>query len=63
MGPVNQLKKMFAATRVVATLMIFVAFGLTLYAGLVVSTKNCFLSLYSTLEHDLTYLSIFYLET
>ncbi|XP_011500398.1 PREDICTED: vesicle transport protein SFT2B [Ceratosolen solmsi marchali] len=34
MGPVNQMKKMFAPTRIVATIMIFVAFALTLYAAL-----------------------------
>ncbi|XP_001604540.1 vesicle transport protein SFT2A isoform X2 [Nasonia vitripennis] len=34
MGPVNQLKKMFAATRVIATIMIFVSIALTLYAAL-----------------------------
>ena len=37
MGPVNQLKKMFAPTRIIATIMIFVAIALTLYAALVVS--------------------------
>ncbi|CAB0038098.1 unnamed protein product [Trichogramma brassicae] len=34
MGPVNQLKKMFASTRVIATIIVFVSFGLTLYAAL-----------------------------
>jgi hypothetical protein len=34
MGPVNQMKKMFAPTRIVATIMIFVSFALTLYAAL-----------------------------
>ncbi|KAG8238437.1 hypothetical protein J437_LFUL002894, partial [Ladona fulva] len=34
MGPVNQVKKMFAPTRVIATVMMFVMFGLTLYAGI-----------------------------
>ena len=37
MGPVNQLKKMFAPTRVIATIMIFVSIALTLYAALGVS--------------------------
>ncbi|XP_067009022.1 vesicle transport protein SFT2B isoform X2 [Anabrus simplex] len=34
MGPVNQIKKMFAPTRVVATVMVFVLFGLTLFAAI-----------------------------
>ncbi|XP_014230110.1 vesicle transport protein SFT2B isoform X1 [Trichogramma pretiosum] len=34
MGPVNQLKKMFASTRIIATIIVFVSFGLTLYAAL-----------------------------
>jgi len=37
MGPVNQIKKMFAATRVIATILVFVMFGLTLFAALWVS--------------------------
>ncbi|KZC05287.1 Vesicle transport protein SFT2A [Dufourea novaeangliae] len=34
MGPCSQLKKMFAATRVVATVLVFVAIGMTLFAAL-----------------------------
>lgn len=44
MGPVNQLKKMFAETRIIATILVFVTIGLTLFAALVVSKikkKNC----------------------
>ena len=37
MGPFKQLQKMFAPTRIVATIAVFLAFGLTLYAALVVS--------------------------
>ncbi|KDR18913.1 vesicle transport protein SFT2B [Zootermopsis nevadensis] len=33
MGPVNQLKKMFAPTRVIATIIVIVMFGLTLFAA------------------------------
>lgn len=34
MGPVNQVKKMFAPTRVIATVLVIVMFGLTLFAAL-----------------------------
>ncbi|KAK7871174.1 hypothetical protein R5R35_002415 [Gryllus longicercus] len=34
MGPINQIKKMFAQTRVIATIMVIVMFGLTLFAAL-----------------------------
>ncbi|XP_058802283.1 vesicle transport protein SFT2A isoform X1 [Phymastichus coffea] len=34
MGPINQIKKMFAPTRVIATVIVFFAFGLTLWAAL-----------------------------
>lgn len=34
MGPVNQIKKMFAPTRVLATVLVLVMFGLTLFAAL-----------------------------
>lgn len=37
MGPVNQIKKMFAPTRVIATIVVLVMFGLTLFAALWVS--------------------------
>jgi hypothetical protein len=37
MGPVNQIKKMFAPTRVIATVLVIVMFGLTLFAALWVS--------------------------
>lgn len=36
MGPFNQLKKMFASTRIVATLVVIVSFVLTLVAAIVV---------------------------
>ncbi|XP_014239290.1 vesicle transport protein SFT2B [Cimex lectularius] len=42
MGPVNQLKKMFNQTRVVATITVFVMMGLTLFAAI---TKHAGLSL------------------
>ncbi|XP_011303518.1 vesicle transport protein SFT2A [Fopius arisanus] len=34
MGPVNQLKKMFAATRIIATALVFVSIAMTLYAAI-----------------------------
>ncbi|XP_043497569.1 vesicle transport protein SFT2B isoform X1 [Polistes fuscatus] len=34
MGPVNQFKKMFAATRIIATILVFVSIGMTLFAAL-----------------------------
>lgn len=34
MGPVNQIKKMFAPTRVIATIVVIVMFGLTLFAAI-----------------------------
>lgn len=34
MGPCNQLKKMFAATRIIATIVMFVAIALTLFAAI-----------------------------
>lgn len=40
MGPVNQLKKMFASTRIIATLVVLVSLGMTLFAAIGVSTKN-----------------------
>ncbi|XP_076548201.1 vesicle transport protein SFT2B isoform X1 [Osmia lignaria lignaria] len=33
MGPCSQLKKMFASTRIVATILVFVAIGMTLFAA------------------------------
>nr|CAD7590853.1 unnamed protein product [Timema genevievae] len=33
MGPFNQVKKMFAPTRVIATILVIVLFGLTLFAA------------------------------
>lgn len=38
MGPVNQIKKMFAPTRVIATIMVLVMLGLTLFSAILVST-------------------------
>ncbi|XKL68825.1 hypothetical protein PGB90_006594 [Kerria lacca] len=35
MGPLNQLKKMFASTRIIATIMVIVMFFLTILAGAV----------------------------
>lgn len=37
MGPVNQVKKMFAKTRIIATITVMVMIVFTLVAGLVVS--------------------------
>jgi len=37
MGPFNQLKKMFASTRIIATILVFVSIALTLFAALHVS--------------------------
>ncbi|XP_063977682.1 vesicle transport protein SFT2A isoform X2 [Diachasmimorpha longicaudata] len=34
MGPVNQLKKMFAATRIIATVLVFVSIAMTLYSAI-----------------------------
>ncbi|XP_012526790.2 vesicle transport protein SFT2A isoform X4 [Monomorium pharaonis] len=34
MGPFNQFKKMFASTRIIATILVFVSIGLTLFAAL-----------------------------
>ncbi|KAJ9598234.1 hypothetical protein L9F63_011055 [Diploptera punctata] len=34
MGPFNQIKKMFAPTRVIATIIVIVMFGLTLFAAI-----------------------------
>ncbi|CAL7951944.1 unnamed protein product [Xylocopa violacea] len=34
MGPFNQFKKMFAATRVIATILVFVTIAMTLFAAL-----------------------------
>ncbi|KAI4488794.1 hypothetical protein M0802_011304 [Mischocyttarus mexicanus] len=34
MGPVNQFKKMFAATRIIATILVFLSIGMTLFAAL-----------------------------
>uniref|UniRef100_A0A1B6DHB8 Vesicle transport protein n=1 Tax=Clastoptera arizonana TaxID=38151 RepID=A0A1B6DHB8_9HEMI len=36
MGPINQIKKMFASTRIIATVIVLVMIILTLYTGLVV---------------------------
>lgn len=38
MGPVNQIKKMFAPTRIIATIIVLVSIGLTLFAAI----KVCF---------------------
>lgn len=40
MGPFNQIQKMFAATRVIATLIVLVSVTMTLVAALVVSGIN-----------------------
>ena len=37
MGPFNQFKKMFAPTRVIATVLVFVTIAMTLFAALHVS--------------------------
>lgn len=37
MGPFNQFKKMFAPTRVIATILVFVSIAITLFAALHVS--------------------------
>ena len=37
MGPVSQMKKMFASTRIIATIVVIVAFVLTLISAFVVS--------------------------
>lgn len=37
MGPFSQIKKMFAATRIIATVLVFVAIAMTLFAALHVS--------------------------
>lgn len=37
MGPFNQIKKMFAPTRAIATVVVLVSFGLTLFAAIGVS--------------------------
>lgn len=37
MGPFNQFKKMFASTRIVATIVVIVSFGMTLFAAIGVS--------------------------
>lgn len=34
MGPVNQIKKMFAPTRIVATVIVAVSFAITLFAAI-----------------------------
>lgn len=34
MGPCNQVKKMFAATRVIATILVFFSIGMTLFAAI-----------------------------
>lgn len=63
MGPVNQLKKMFAPTRVIATIMMFVALGLTLWAALVVCTVTNFQPyLYMYLNLLLLYIVFFQLH-
>lgn len=43
MGPFNQLKKMFAATRIIATILVFLSIGITLFAAL--HLKNAGLAL------------------
>jgi hypothetical protein len=40
MGPVNQIKKMFASTRAIATILVVVSFILTLLAALLVSFRS-----------------------
>lgn len=39
MGPFNQVKKMFAPTRAIATLIVLVAFFMTLFAAIAVSIR------------------------
>lgn len=39
MGPYNQLKKMFASTRIVATIVVLVMIVLTIIAAVVVSAN------------------------
>lgn len=38
MGPFNQFKKMFAPTRIIATILVFISIAITLFAALHVST-------------------------
>ena len=39
MGPLNQLKGMFASTRIIATILVFACMGMTIFAALGVSTN------------------------
>lgn len=39
MGPMNQFKKMFASTRIIATILVLVMIGLTLFAAIGVRIK------------------------
>lgn len=43
MGPINQFKKMFASTRIIATILVLVMIGLTLFAA--IGLKNAGLAL------------------
>ena len=43
MGPFNQFKKMFAPTRVIATVLVFITIAMTLFAALHVSNIVKFL--------------------
>lgn len=49
MGPFNQFKKMFASTRIIATIIVIVSFGMTLFAALTVSNDIFILYLLSIL--------------
>ncbi|KAG5327797.1 SFT2B protein, partial [Pseudoatta argentina] len=51
MGPFNQFKKMFASTRIIATILVFVSIILTLFAALHVSMQYCFLYILNTLKY------------
>ncbi|KAI8791953.1 vesicle transport protein SFT2B, partial [Biomphalaria glabrata] len=61
MGPVNQIKKMFAGTRVIATILVFVMIALTLVCAFAVKNKPltlvcCVLQFLALLWYSISYI-------
>lgn len=46
MGPVKQLKNMFAATRLIATIIVLASLGMTLFSAIVVSNLSVIIRAY-----------------
>lgn len=61
MGPMKQLKKMFASTRIIATILVFVCMGMTLLAAIVLHKPGLALVFIILQSLSLTWYSLSYI--